>query len=71
MANPSLIWERAAWPGIYVCRDQYRIRVRAIDPSSGRLQVQSWINQELVVHLARRAKVDSVVNAARNHSRAR
>jgi integrase len=38
MATPRLSWGRTRWPGIYVCGDQYRIRVRAIDPRSGRLR---------------------------------
>jgi hypothetical protein len=38
MDSWNLRWERTAWPGIYVCGDNCRVRVRLIDARSGRLR---------------------------------
>src|SRR6185503_17059557 len=36
-------WERTQWPGVYVRGDLYRVRVRAVDPRSGRLRERNRI----------------------------
>jgi hypothetical protein len=31
-------WQRTQWPGVYACGDAVRIRVRVVDPRSGRMR---------------------------------
>lgn len=52
MASWNLRWERTAWPGIYTCGDHCRVRVRVIDPRSGRLREVNRILRDVPLESA-------------------